>query len=72
MRVYVFGGGGAGGTLESAWLLPLPLDVIVCQTNVQLNNCYQVFLYRVDELFSFGSCLMHIDPQRLEVSSFDA
>ena len=41
MRVYVFGGGGAGGTLESAWLLPpLPLDVIVCQTNVQLNNCY--------------------------------
>ena len=35
-----------------------------------LITVIKVFLYRVDELFSTGSCLMHIDPQRLEVSSF--
>ena len=43
-----------------------------CQTNVQPNDCFKEFLYRADELFKTGGCLMHIDPQRLEVSSSDA
>ena len=33
---------------------------------------FKEFLYRADEHFKTGGCLMHIDPQRLEASSSDA
>ena len=67
------GEGGAGGTLESAWLLPSsPWMWLSVKQMFNLITVIKAFLYLVDELFSTGSCLMHIDPQRLEVSSFDA